>query len=132
MVALNTADGGIPTSADYIDPSSNAGDTGSHWVHWQRLVDGAHEAFGKKADAAVTNPATAATFMSNFRGLLTNVQSLIAGIGATTDAAQSNPATNASLIAFTRGILTQLVSIVTNTGGIQITIPFQSSHGSIV
>lgn len=97
MVALNTGDGGIPTSADYIDPSSNSGDAGNHWTHWQRLVDGAHETFGKKADAAITNPATAGTFMSAIRGVLTHLATMITSLAT---------------------VATQTTTTATNTGGI--------------
>lgn len=64
---LNTDSAGIKTSGEY----GNAGDGVSRWFLWQRLADGAHAAFGAKADAAVTDPTSSGSLIALIKGLLT-------------------------------------------------------------
>lgn len=65
---------GLKTSAVYGD----IGDGSNGWSHYSRVADGGDVALGAQADAAVTNPATAASLVAIMKGVLT----LLAG-GAT-------------------------------------------------
>lgn len=80
MATLNQDDNQIPTSAEYGDPGTPVA-SANEWAHWEMLADGGHVTFGKKADAAVTNPATAATLMANIRGMLTHLATMITSLG---------------------------------------------------
>lgn len=121
--AVDEDTNGIKTSAEFTD----SGDGVSRWYQWMRSADGGNVTFGKKADAAVTNPATAATLISYIKGLLTVegqvadaaitnpassasmialLKGLLKGEGAIADAAVTNPASDGSIIALIKGLLT--------------------------
>lgn len=72
--ALHTDNNGIKTAASYGD----RGDATDDWFQYLKVVaggiaDGGVVSIGLKADAAVTNPASAASVIALLKGILTNL-----------------------------------------------------------
>lgn len=103
--SLNISQDSIWTSFYYED----RGDGTQDWVARIKAFDGNVVSLGAKADAAVTNPATAASVISVLKGILT-------GHGAVADAAVTNPASSGSIIALLKGVLSGINSVVTALG----------------
>lgn len=83
---LNTDLDGIETSAEF----ANDGAGTSRWLLWSRIADGGWATGGLKADAAVTDPATAASLIAIAKGILTTLRLSAAGILKAEDAAHAS------------------------------------------
>jgi hypothetical protein len=106
-VAVNEDTNGIKTAAQYGDDGSGAND----WFEKTRSADGGHVTIGLKADAAVTNPATAGTVISFLKGIVSKLADQITqattsntNLGAQADAAVTTG--SGSIIALIKGLLT--------------------------
>jgi len=64
---LNEDSNGLKTSSTYGD----RGDGVNGWAHFSKVADGGDVTVGAQADAAVTNPATAASVVAILKGVLT-------------------------------------------------------------
>lgn len=65
----NTGNGGVKTSSEYGNPTTANGLGTEHWFHQQHVGDGANEALGAKADAAVEGGATTGSLVALIKGL---------------------------------------------------------------
>lgn len=81
--ALNTDTNNIKTSASYGDQGDGV-NTG--WYNWLRSRDGGQVTVGLKADAAVTDPTSAATLIALLKGILTANRLSAAGMLKAEDA----------------------------------------------
>lgn len=77
----NTTGDGAKTTDYELDPEAPGSAPGTRWTSIAAIFDGGHVTFGKKGDAAVTNPATSATFMAHVKGILTHLATMITSLG---------------------------------------------------
>jgi len=94
---LNTDQANVPTSSEFAD----RGDGVSKWYQWRRSADGADATTGARADAAVSDPASAGSVIALLKGLLSTLRTQVGiyPIGATPIRGSSGNVANTSAVA---------------------------------